>query len=44
MFWGTIGVLAGLVLLYMGCDLMSGGSLTSAISGARSDDDDSTGH
>lgn len=33
--WGLFGVAAGLVLLYMGLDLLSGGSLSSVLSGAQ---------
>lgn len=33
MVWGVIGVVAGMVLLYMGADLLSGGALSAAISG-----------
>jgi hypothetical protein len=32
--WGTFGVLAGLVLLAIGADLLTGGRLTRAISGS----------
>lgn len=33
MVWGAIGLTAGIVLLYMGVDLLFGGALTAAISG-----------
>lgn len=33
MFWGALGIGAGLILLYMGADLLAGGALTAAISG-----------
>lgn len=37
-FWGIIGVTAALVLLYIGVDLLSGGALTSAIAGRRTEE------
>jgi hypothetical protein len=50
-FWGTIGVTAGFVLLFMGADLLTGGWLARMISGGlpeapviplRSDNDSNT--
>ena len=40
MVWGVIGALAGIVLLYMGVDLLSGGALTAAISGRGAVDEE----
>lgn len=34
MLWGTIGVIAGLALLFMGLDLLTGQGLTRRISGS----------
>ena len=33
MFWGALGIGAGLILLYMGVDLLTGGAITATISG-----------
>jgi hypothetical protein len=30
--WGTLGLVAGIVLLFMGADLISGGALTRTLS------------
>lgn len=38
--WGVIGILAGIVLLYMGADLLTGGALTAAISGRQAADEE----
>jgi hypothetical protein len=35
--WGSFGVIAGLVLLFIGADLLTGGAITRAISGGTDD-------
>jgi hypothetical protein len=42
MAWGVIGLAAGIVLLYMGADLLTGGALTAMISGRRAVDEETS--